>query len=563
MVRVAISCKSLLLVAIICTHFVVGTSQGTTYKIGMMMHVDHKIQGHIEWMKKLNFIVDFLLSEHSNGSATPIIELHWMPDKWDNERMCTLRNAGMVGLITVTGCSWAAVLGARARQIHLPHLAIVKKNCEHMATEHAGDFFSDRDSMIAPYIESKDVNVAISQLVEGGFTNVLVLYDELFALHGMGLLRRWSERSNLTFFYLRLMPEWNMTKRNIENVFRSQAERNSLYTGFGVLVFSNYTCAERLEADLINENIMDPNIQLIVFYNGWDQSLSNWYYTHATSYPYERLIYVIVRSFPRTVRNRMKRASAWMDCKYHAYSYPEMYALNFVRGIMEILFDSTPNLSNGSRCDSSQDMFYETSRKNLKVLMELWGFHRYEANYTLLLMSPVESNTTRMKHIEDWTITDGTVKKKVWDDKVSAFLNNRTIKLASLEYPPFLAVNRTGTGRSKVHGTFLRLMAYLQDIYNFSVEYMLLENITTMGTLLGDYNWTGCLGMMNHREIDWVSFLDITEVRKRSFSLTDGFMSNAVGIMVQVPRIQTRTLLFLKPFQTEASKTIRSFSAHL
>lgn len=31
------------------------------------------------------------------------------------------------------------------------------------------------------------------------------------------------------------------------------------------------------------------------------------------------------------------------------------------------------------------------------------------------------------------------------------------------------------------------------------MEYTILENITTMGTWLSDYNWTGCLGMVNHR----------------------------------------------------------------
>ncbi|KAG0432077.1 hypothetical protein HPB47_021175 [Ixodes persulcatus] len=286
----------------------------------------------------------------------------------------------MVGLITVTGCGRAALLGARAKQMHLPHLAIVNQNCEHMAS-----FFGDRDSMFASYIEVKDVEVIITRMKDDGFTHILVLYDEKFALYGLELLKRQAERTNLTFSFLRLIPDWNRFKESIKTIFKRQAEKNSLYTGFGVLVFSNYTCAEKLEADLISEKIMDPNIILVVFYNGWDENLSRWYYTHGIGSPYEKLIYVIVRSFPKRVMHRMKRASRLLNGKYHV------------------------------------------------VLMEHWGFRRNEATYRLLLLSPVQSNTTRMRHIQDWTIANGTVKTTFYLDKVSAFLKNRTIKVASLE----------------------------------------------------------------------------------------------------------------------------------
>ncbi|KAM7307235.1 hypothetical protein ISCGN_010871 [Ixodes scapularis] len=276
--------------------------------------------------------------------------------------VCRLRNSGMVGLITVTGCGRAAFLGARARQMHLPHLAIVNQNCEHMAS-----FFGDRDSMFASYIEVKDVEVIITRMKEDGFTHILVLYDEKFALYGLELLKRQAERTNLTLSFLRLIPDWNLLKKSINTTFVRQAEKNSFYTGFGVLVFSNYTCAEKLEADLISENIMDPNIVLVIFFNGWDQNLSYWYYTHGVSVPYEKLIYVIVRSFPKRIMHRMKRASRQLNGKYHVYSYAEMYALNFVRGIISHLLEATPRLSNGPRCDSSQDIFYETCRKGLKI----------------------------------------------------------------------------------------------------------------------------------------------------------------------------------------------------
>ncbi|KAG0432075.1 hypothetical protein HPB47_021173, partial [Ixodes persulcatus] len=262
----------------------------------MMMHRDHGNPEQNEWVKKANFLVDFLVSEYSNETNAPTVELLWMPVAWNDEQ---------------------TFLGARAKQMHLPHLALVRQNCEHLETGFPGDFFGDRDSMVASYVEARDVDVVISKTEDEGFTDILVLYDEKFALYGMGLLMRRVQRSNVTFSYLRLSPDRKLVKRGIETVFRSQAERNSLYSGFGVLVFSNYTLAEQLEADLVIENSMDPNIILVVFYNGWDLGLNSWYYTRVTSYPYEKLIHVILRSFPRNVRNRMKRASQALDGKYH------------------------------------------------------------------------------------------------------------------------------------------------------------------------------------------------------------------------------------------------------
>ncbi|CAN7982006.1 unnamed protein product, partial [Ixodes pacificus] len=276
-----------------------------------MMNRNHQIREENEWVKKANCVIDFLVSEHSNGTTAPIVEPLWMPATWNDEQMCRLRNSGMVGLITVTGCGRAALLGERAKQMHLPHLAIVHQNCEHMAS-----FFGDRDSMFASYIEVKDVEVIITRMKDHGFTHILVLYDEKFALYGLELLKRQAERTNLTFSFLRLIPDWSSFKKSIKTIFERQAEKNSLYTGFGVLVFSNYTCAEKLEAD----KIMDPNIVLVVFYNGWDQNLSHWYYTHGISYPYEKLIYVVVRSFPKRIMHRMKRASRLLNGKYHVVS---------------------------------------------------------------------------------------------------------------------------------------------------------------------------------------------------------------------------------------------------
>ncbi|EEC18436.1 hypothetical protein IscW_ISCW014237 [Ixodes scapularis] len=244
----------------------------------------------------------------------------------------------MVGLITVTGCGRAAFLGARAKQMHLPHLALVRQNCEHLETGLPGDFFGDRDSMIASYVEARDVDVVISKTEDEGFTDILVLYDEKFALYGMELLMRRVQQSNVTFSYLRLSPDRKLVKRGIETVFRSQAERNSLYSGFGVLVFSNYTLAEQLEAD----NNMDPNIILLVFYNGWDLGLNSWYYTRVTSYPYEKLIHVILRSFPRNVRNRMKRVSYALDGKYHVVWLTILISLPTMSVVLWVIARTSP-----------------------------------------------------------------------------------------------------------------------------------------------------------------------------------------------------------------------------
>ncbi|CAN7985502.1 unnamed protein product [Ixodes hexagonus] len=311
----------------------------------------------------------------------------------------------MVGLITVTGCSRAADLGARARQIHLPHLAIVKQNCEHMASGLAGDFFSDRDSMIATYIEVKDVDVLITKLGDSGFTNILVLYDENFGDHGMWLLQRRSERSNLTFSYIPLNPDWELVKRNIENIFHRAAEKNHMYTGFAVLVFSNYTLAERLEADLISQNIMDPNIILLVFYNGWDQSLSNWSYTHGISYPYEKLTYAVVRRFPQRVRHRMSRVCSWQGGKYHEVWVTILISLPIMSVVLWLIARSSPEhaqLTPGTR-QAGLVKFFNCLWYLYGALLQQGGVHLPAANsariilgtwwlYVLVVMAYYSSN---------------------------------------------------------------------------------------------------------------------------------------------------------------------------
>ncbi|XP_077486051.1 ionotropic receptor 93a-like [Amblyomma americanum] len=68
---------------------------------------------------------------------------------------------------------------------------------------------------------------------------------------------------------------------------------------------------------------------------------------------------------------------------------------------------------------------------------------------------------------------------------------------------------------------------------------------------LGEYNWSGALGMLNTRDTDWVTFLDITEQRMGSFSMTDSLISHPVAILVQKPKILSRKMLFVQPFSTQ------------
>ncbi|CAN7982007.1 unnamed protein product [Ixodes pacificus] len=516
----------------------------------MMMHRDGRNPEQNEWVKKANFLVDFLVSEYSNETNAPTVELLWMPVAWDDEQSkCRLSPAAECREAHFRLCGRAHVCGFRAfPPPHLPHSSSLTAQCRHpvggqVPPFRLGPSLAPADGGLVPqcidlvYVRPMHRLVPVKMLNQEGF----------YGLHGCATWARRCTCWNLTLCLVPF-PCRRLYYTVLSIVFLCSSCKNA-FSGVSCVISKCWYLPVSLPCDLIcSQNIFTAFFSFFIYFH----------HTLYSCTPTEILWSKLETSNMAFVMNQGYRAlraynlaGGFYTC---FYTYPEMYAANFVGGIIEHLLQRTPNLSNGSRCDSSQDMFYEVYRKDLKVLMESWGFRKDEANYTMLLLSPVEANTTKMKHIQDWTIINGTIKTVILRDRVSAFLQNRTIKLASLEYPPFIVLNRTSVGERKTDGTFLRLMAYLGSIYGFSVEYLLLENTTSMGTLLGDYNWTGCLGMLNHREIDWVAFLDITEVRKRSFSLTDGFMSNTVGMMVQAPRIETRKLLFLKPFQNEASK---------
>ncbi|KAH7936817.1 hypothetical protein HPB49_005084 [Dermacentor silvarum] len=119
--------------------------------------------------------------------------------------------------------------------------------------------------------------------------------------------------------------------------------------------------------------------------------------------------------------------------------------------------------------------------------------------------------------------------------------------------PPYSVYDK-GPGNSIIlSGTFLRLMDYMQEIYGFNVTYQLIENATSVGVKYGEdyYSWSGALGKLNARETDMVAFMDITEERVHSFSMTDNIISHPVAMLMQTPKILSRKLLFVQPFTTQ------------
>ncbi|KAH6928977.1 hypothetical protein HPB50_022354 [Hyalomma asiaticum] len=296
---------------------------------------------------------------------------------------------------------------------------------------------------------------------------------------------------------------------------------------------------------------INPNMRLLLFYNGWDKSLGRWYYQHATTYPYEKLIYVITRAYIDDTRDIMSTVSANWGSHDHVFTLPDISTLVFIHYVIQYTSQSTRGLSRSTACGTAMDDVLEDMKQNITAELKRLAIHSSTARYRTFFLSPVTSKEYRLKLMENWRLNNATLERDVLLDEVDAYLRNRTINVVALEFPPYSIYERTQENSINHTGTFLRLMSYLEEIYGFNVTYQLMESATSVGYKLTDFNWTGALGKLNSRDTDLVSFMDITEERMHSFSLTDNVITHPVAMLMQTPKILSRKMLFVQPFTTQ------------
>ncbi|KAK8773922.1 hypothetical protein V5799_011545 [Amblyomma americanum] len=274
-------------------------------------------------------------------------------------------------------------------------------------------------------------------------------------------------------------------KEMINCTLQRLAKMNSFFTSFVMLVFANFTTGEELEVELIEEGVIDPNMRMLLFYNGWDKSLGRWYYQHETRYPYEKLIYVITRAYIKETREIMKKTSANWGAPDHVFNFPDISTLVFLHYVLEYMSSRAHELPEAAGCGSPMDDFLQGMQQNVTDEAKRLTIHSSTASYRTFFMAPVTSKEYRLKHMETWKRNGTTFESAHLLNEVDAYLKNRTINMALLE------------------------------------------------------------------DTDWVTFLDITEQRMGSFSMTDSLISHPVAILVQKPKILSRKMLFVQPFSTQ------------
>ncbi|XP_075750622.1 glutamate receptor ionotropic, delta-1-like [Rhipicephalus microplus] len=485
--------------------------------------------------------------------------------------VCELRKDGVVALLVSNGCAATAALARKARGARLPFLAVLNRGCsrqwvlrEAYGNESVGgeqkeeqpdddpqEIEEPAGTLLVPYYEEFDTRVVLAKMEAMRVNRALVVFDDVFATYAMDTFRHQTERLNLTLAFVPLEANRTRVLEAINHTLRRMSRRNTFYTSFVMLVFANFTLAERLEAELVTHIGLNPNMRLLLFYNGWDKSLGRWYYQHEITCTFEKQIYVITRAHIGDTRDIMMTASANWGSHDHVFTMPDISTLVFMHYVILYTSHHARNLPELTACGTPMDDVLEGMKQNITTEVQRLSVHRSTARYRTFFLAPVTSKEYRLKLIENWRLNNASLERTVLLDEVDAYLRNRTINVAILEFPPYAIYHKEQGGSITCNGTFLHFMNYLQEIFGFNVSYQLAENATSLGYKLTQSNWNGLLGNLNKRETDLVSFTDITEERMHAFSLTNSIMSHPVAMLLQTPKILSRKMLFVQPFTTQ------------
>ncbi|XP_077541066.1 glutamate receptor ionotropic, delta-1-like [Haemaphysalis longicornis] len=487
--------------------------------------------------------------------------------------VCDLRASGLIALITSGGCEATVALAREANRAHLPFMAVLSGECsQQWMVEQAYPKHSRRGRpglsvynlaaqqrrpgvFVLPHKEASDVQVVFTKLTSMNVDRALVLYDDDFAENCMKIFKDEARRTNMTMGFVPL--DGNHLDPSVAvNVTLQRLKRlNTFYTNFAMVIFSNISVAEGLHTKLIETGIIDPNMRTFIIYTGFDHNVDCWFFPFKTRYAYEKLLYVIPRSYSKETLLLVRAAGAHWNKGYEQpwtkFLHPDVFALEFLRAILQYTTDNADKIPADTGCETRMDDFLEEMNRNVEAEIRHKHMSSSTASYKVYYLAPLNTTWYRLMHLETWYLRNGSFEPTVMLNEVDAYLNNKTLNVVLLEYPPYVVYDKHRTGKPTVNGTFLVFMNYLQEMYHFRASYQLLENVTSGGIRRTDYNWSGALGMLNKRETDWVTFVDITEERVRSFSLTEEFISHPVAILVQKPEIRSPKMLFAQPFSKQ------------
>ncbi|KAH9381741.1 hypothetical protein HPB48_010560 [Haemaphysalis longicornis] len=238
---------------------------------------------------------------------------------------------------------------------------------------------------------------------------------------------------------------------------------------------------------LIDEGVLDPSIRTLVFYSGFDLGLSRWYNPHQIRYPYEKVIYVMLRRFDNKARKLLKKAAAERDSEGKALSFADCFAVVLLNVIMEYM--SSARLPSTTECGTAMDDFLEGMKRNLTTEIKRLRMHRSTIRYYTLYLAPVHSKVYSLKHIDTWEQKDGRFERTILMTEVEAYLKDREIKVALQE-------KSMNEDLAELRERLNRSSASIMNVVSDAITPVAAGN----GILLGDVAYLRALVMDDHRK---------------------------------------------------------------
>ncbi|KAL1436586.1 hypothetical protein MTO96_049489 [Rhipicephalus appendiculatus] len=242
------------------------------YKIGIAVRSYQ--QRHLSgsnWEEKAQFLAAYMATAYMFRKDVVPFGVHWINSSADID-LCELRKDGVVALLVSNECAATAVLARKAREARLPFLAVLNRGCsrqwvlrkaygnDSVAEEEPEEMEEPTGTLLVPYFEALDTRVVLAKMQAMGVNRALVVYDDAFATYAMETFREQTERLNLTMAFVPLEANHTRVLEAINHTLRRMSRRNTFYTSFVMLVFANFTLAERLEAEFTI-----PDISTLVF----------------------------------------------------------------------------------------------------------------------------------------------------------------------------------------------------------------------------------------------------------------------------------------------------------
>ncbi|KAH9381742.1 hypothetical protein HPB48_010561 [Haemaphysalis longicornis] len=398
---------------------------------------------HSDWAEMAYFHARYLEATIANHTDLPPVAVQWINGSDDVDTLAAkARRAKLPFLALHTiGCTREDVLFPREAGRGTGRTA-QKANDQESWTEK-----EDPGMFFETHLDAMDIQVVLQKLTTMQVYRALVVYDAEFAIHGLGPLKEQAESHNFTLSFVPLEANRTRVKEVINQTLWRLKQINSYFTSFAMLLFSSFTIADRLEAELIDEGVLDPSMRTLAFYSGFDLGLSGRYKQHHIRYPYEKVIYVILRRFHEKARKLLKTATAQRNSEDKALSFADCFAVVFLNVIMEYM--SSVRLPETMDCGTAMDDFLEGMKKNLTSEMKTLRMHSSTIRYYTFYLAPIRSKVYRLKHVDTWKQKDGRLERTIVMTEVEAYLKNREIKVALQETENTVGPTRAVQGSGK------------------------------------------------------------------------------------------------------------------